>query len=100
MKTKFVKFVLCKHLSTDNRCFLFYAPWLSGINKGDAVIVDTKNGEKNAIVVSTAVVSKDDKDLIDLIMNATGSSTEVKRVISKVTYMDLDYSDYEEENNE
>lgn len=85
-------FVLCKH-PNDNRNFLFRAPAFSGLAKGDEVIVDTKYGRQLATVESCVNLDESETDLIDLIMTATGASKEIKKVISKVKYMNFEYED-------
>ena len=87
-------FVLCKQ---GDRNFLFRAPEWSHLEKGDLVVVETKNGEKNATVVSSITLSINDKDEIDFIMNATGADPVVKRVLRKIVYKDLEYEEDEDE---
>lgn len=96
MKTNYVDFVLCKHPNNGHN-WLFRAPGFSGLKKGDAVMVDTKFGVRNATVVSVVTVKRDDKQMIDFVMNATGADADVKKVLSKVTYAVIDYADEDED---
>ena len=94
-------FVLCKH-ENGGKTFLFHAPAFSKLKKGDLVKVETVHGETMATVVSCITLADDDYSKIDFVMNATGARSEVKKVLSKVEYIqsDFEYEDDMENHNE
>ena len=85
-------FVLCKHEHCD-KPFLFYAPAFSGLKRHDLVMVETFDGEKFAEVMACTTLSDDEKETIDLIMRATGAQTEMRKVLSKVAFLDFDFKE-------
>ena len=95
MSKDYVDFVLAEPDGTRVP-MLFHAPAFSGLKKGDVVIVE-RFGASKARVVSVTSVRKDDRETIDFIMNATGADSEVKRVLSKVTFTVMDYSQGDED---
>lgn len=94
--SRYVDFVLCRVNGEDGKT-LFHAPKFSYLEKGDMVIVDTIKGEKMAQVVASITVADDEMDKIDFIMEATNSSEDVRKVLSKVIYSDLDYKEDKDE---
>lgn len=94
--TDYFDFVLAKHNDCD-RTYLFRAPAWSGLKKGDSIKVETKRGQKLATVVSTITLRSDDTEKIDFIMHGTGAAENVRKVISKVTYVNFEYSEEEDE---
>ena len=91
----YFEFVLVKHEGCD-KPYLFRAPAFTHLKKGDMVVVDTKRGLQMANVLGAIDVSKDDIESINFIMEATGADTDVKKVISKVNFSELDYEEDEE----
>ena len=91
-------FVLCKFDEKGNT-HLFRAPAFSKLKKGDSVKVDIEFGETMATVVSCITLANDDNVEIDFIMNATGASLDVQKVLSKVESIDFDYGDEVEFND-
>lgn len=92
---KYIDLVLCQH-PNDNRNFLFVAPAWSRLQRGDNVMVDTRNGKCLAIVQDTALVEKD-SDLYIFIVTASKATLPLKKVISKIEYHEFEY---EEESDE
>ena len=90
-------FVLAKHKEDGDRTYLFRAPAWSGLEKGDSIKVETQHGQKLATVVSTVTLRSDDTEKIDFIMHGTGADENVRKVISKVTYVNFEYSEEEDE---
>ena len=88
-------FVLCKHANND-KTYLFHAPAFSYLKKGDFVEVETSKGRQLAMVISCFTLSKSETDKIDFIMNATGASKDVKKVLSKVDYKEFEYEQEDE----
>ena len=88
-------YVLCKFDSCEQP-FLFYAPRFSHLKKDDRVIVETKKGEKEAIVLGSMTLGDDEEDAIDFIVHATGA-TIIKKVLKKVTYSDFEYEEADNE---
>ena len=95
-----VDLVLCTHSPNPDhgKRFLFYAPPHSGIRSGDAVTVDTIHGEQPATVVAvfTTVAGN---DAYRMIVQTSGATGELKKVISKTSKEYLDYSEMENPNN-
>lgn len=96
--SNYFDFVLCKMGNRKN--VLFHAPAFSKLAKGDLVKVEAFHGEKMARVISCITLSADDEPKIDFIMNATGASKDVKKVLAKVEYNDFEYEDDMENHNE
>jgi hypothetical protein len=90
-------FVLCT-VEDSQKTYLFHAPAYSSLEKGDPVIVETVNGNKQGTVIGCMTLCKDEVDKIDFIMNATGASKDVKKVLSKIEFKSFKYK--EETNNE
>lgn len=92
----YVKYVVCKH--TDNgKTYLFYAPFLSNINSGDEVLVDTQFGEKRATVLETCDVGIGSDVEKTLLMLSGANKKTIKRVVGKYNFAKFDYED--DENN-
>ena len=100
MSSKFIDLVVCQH-DNSNAKFLFRAPCYE-VYAGDRVIVETKNGNKYATVVAThSVYNKPDTDEeYKFIVHVMDATLPLKRVLTKVREIDIDWSDYEEENTE
>ena len=96
MSRDYFDFVLVKHENCD-KPFLFRAPAWSHLGKNDEVIVETKHGNEKAIVIASKTLGCDEQDEIDFIMQATGASEDVKKVLAKI---ELRTFDYEEDDNE
>ena len=93
----YIDLVACKHANND-KVFLFRAPRFSYLNKGDMVIVETKNGESEATVEASRTVDLHDNDFVEFICCLSGAELPLKRVLKKVTYREFDYM--EEDDNE
>ena len=93
---EYFDFVLCKHDGSETT-YLFRAPAFSHLEKGDEVIVETSRGEQKATVVQSTTINAEETRIIDFIMNATGASNNVKKVLSKVVLKKYEY--YEEDEN-
>lgn len=94
--SKYVQFVVCQQ-SGNSKKHLFYAPFLSDINKGDEVLVDTQYGEQRATVLAVCNSSRDDVEIALRVLAGT-EDKPVRRVIGKYKFVKFDYS--EDENNE
>lgn len=73
---------------------LFMAPFISAVNKGDTVVVDTAAGERKAKVINVMSINTEREEYA-FIIDATGATLPLKRVLSKVTRIDLNYKEYE-----
>ena len=89
--SQYIDLVLCKH-PTYERLFLFRAPAWAILNKGDKVIVDTRNGEKEAVVVNKITVDPT-SDTYQFMLDATGARDPLKTVLRKITYQDFVYEE-------
>ncbi len=83
---------LCSH-KNNGYTFLFQMPRCATLKKGDRVVVETKNGETEAIVVETASTVFMNDDEYRMIIRATGAKEPLRRVLKKVTYEELKYDD-------
>ena len=99
MKKTFIDLVVCTH-PKDSRKFLFRAPTYE-VKEGDKVKVETKKGIQDAIVVATySVFDKPDDEIYNFIVKAMGSTMPPNRVVERLVVKKIDWSDYEEENEE
>ncbi len=87
----FIDLVVCKHKG-DDKGYLFFAPAFSGLEEADNVIVDTKNGYKEAVVqcVTTEQLGSNGYNFI---LRASNAYAPLRRVISKVTYREMVYGE-------
>lgn len=99
----YIDLVACKH-EGSNKVYLFRAPGFLRLEPGTDVIVETKNGDKTATVISSMTVENDENDsevkFAVSTLNATWPLTKVK---SKVRVVDIIYDDEDdvvEETNE
>lgn len=82
---------LCKHDGCE-RSYLFQVPRYGNLKAGDRVIVETKNGEKEAVIQGTANIYTCDVEY-HLILLATGAHEPLKRILRKVEETELRYDD-------
>lgn len=87
----YIELVVCKHPNCDRK-FLFYAPAWTGLDKGNEVIVDTKNGEKTAIVMTKADVEKNSEEY-RFILELAGATLPLRRVLKVVRYKEIRYEE-------
>ena len=81
---------LCRH-GGYGKDYLFRMPAFAALDQGDSVIVETKNGEKEAVVMATATIYGSDSDEYQMIVKAAGASLPLKRVLKRVVCHELDY---------
>lgn len=91
----YVDLVLCQHAG-NKRLFLFRAPFCSGLNEGDNVIVETSLGEAEAVVRAVQHTAAD-AGMADFAVKCAGATVPLKRVLKKVVCHELIYE--EERNN-
>ena len=95
----YIDLVLCQH-SPDGKPYLFVAPAWSYLKSGDSVLVETRCGLKDAVVVD-CITEAVESEYIKFAVACVGASLPLKRVMSKITYKDFDYTeDKKEDNNE
>jgi len=88
----FIGLALCRH-DGSKKNYLFRTPECAALEAGDRVVVETKNGQQLATVVSTvAAINPEDEDF-ELILELAGveSVDNLKRVLQKCVYKDLVY---------
>lgn len=87
---------LCKHKASP-KYFLFRAPAFSYLQKGELVIVETRNGEQEAEIVNSITLDSESKELAFIMkwLKCSCKSHELKRVLKRVAYRDLIYKDEE-----
>ena len=80
----------------DKRNYLYEAPRWTGLEQGDDIVVQEKDGYKHeGIVIDSVTVTKDD-DKYNFIVNAMGAEKPLARVVSKIEYRKLDWKEDEE----
>ena len=85
---------LCSHTGNKKSRYLFQMPAYERLKQGDEVIVETKDGEKSAVVLQTTNCIYGDEEY-KMIMEASGASEPLKRVTRKVEYKRLAYDEDE-----
>lgn len=89
---KYRDYVLCK--KENGKTELFYAPRWSDLQEGDLVVVESHEGEMSATVLASVTVRSEEKDLLNFILKATNNSAEsVKRVISRIVFKELEFTE-------
>lgn len=91
----YIDLVLCK-VEGETKAELFQAPRFSHLKAGDDVLVDTAYGEKHAKVINSMSVDPEYEEH-RFILDATGATEPLKRVLSQIRYKAFTY---EEENDE
>ena len=88
---------LCKH-DNSSKLYLFRMPGFEGIEAGDRVVVDTKVGEDYAIVVQTLCCTNEKDEECKMILKLAGveKAKDLKRVLRKVVFRELKYSEEDE----
>lgn len=86
-------FVLCEIIGAEDERGLYRAPAFSCLSSGDIVTVEDEYGEMPARVIACASFSSLETKKIDLIMHATNSPADVKRVTAKTIYQPFEYED-------
>lgn len=101
MENKHIDLVLC---NCSGHVHLFNAPAWSGLENGDMVITEPYNchsathGDNSAVVmdVFTTVPDREEYKFITAMAAAAGM-LPIRRIKSKVTYDNMDYSDYDDD---
>ena len=88
---KAIGLALCKHDGCE-RGYLFQMPRYERLAEGDRVIVETKNGEKEAEVLKVATTYTDE-DLYHMILLSYGAHEPLKKVLRKVMEKELRYDE-------
>ena len=92
----FIGLALCRH-DGSKKNYLFRTPECAALEAGDRVVVETKNGQQLATVVSTvAAINPEDEDF-KLILGLAGVERveDLKRVLQKCVYKDFEYEEDE-----
>ena len=91
-ENKHIDLVLC---NCSGRTHLSNAPAWSGLEKGDTVITD--GGYKATVIdVFTTVPDREEYKFI-VTMAAAAGMLPIRRIKSRVTYDQMDYSDYDDD---
>lgn len=100
MKEKFIDLVIC---NCGNEAHLFVAPAFSNFKKGDIVVTQPYNchgvshGENRAVVIeSTTILPSNPEYGFILSLASAGGLLPLRRILRRVEYYDLDYSNYDE----
>ena len=100
--SKYMDLVLCQHDGFE-KPNLFRAPAWTRLKKGDRVIVENLDGRGKAEATIQGIMTvnvTEDKDDFDFILLASGATTPLKKVLSKVFLSELEYENDEEDENE
>lgn len=100
-ENKHIDLVLC---NCAGRIHLFNAPAWSGLEKDDTVITEpydgysATHGDNKATVIDvfTTVPDREEYKFI-MAMASAGNMLPLRRIKSKVTYSNMDYSDYDDD---
>ena len=91
----YIDLVLARHENND-RGYLFQAPFCSGLQGGDEVIVDTRRGTAFATVVNTIGVDTDTATY-KFIVSAHNATDPLRKVLSQINYKHFKYEDEDKE---
>lgn len=92
-KNKHIDLVICNYSGHVHLC---NAPAWSGLEKGDTVITDGDNKKTTVIDVFTTVPDREEYKFI-VTMAAAAGMLPIRRIKSRVTYDQMDYSDYDDD---
>lgn len=94
----YIGLALCKHDNSEKK-YLFRMPYGENINNGDRVVVETKKGKDYATVVIADRMANLDDEATLMILNLVGVEkvVDLKRILQKVRFDDVDYSKEGEE---
>ena len=69
---------------------IYEAPSFSNLVRGDAVVVETNDGEATGTVEDSVTISKVyQKEVIDFMLRSAGCVEPLKRVIYKIRYVPM-----------
>lgn len=89
--SEFIDLVICKH--EGNNCnYLFAAPPFSNLQEADRVLVETKRGQKEAIVQDCATIENKSKEY-EFLLKCASAYEPLKRVVGKIVYRMFDYAE-------
>ena len=76
---------------------LFEAPSFSNLRDGDKIKVDTRAGIVEATVINVAVAEVHDGYNYNFIITACGATKPLRKVVSKITETEFEYTEEEAE---
>lgn len=91
----YIDLVLCRH-SENGRAFLFAAPAWTRLRVGDLVVVETRLGRAQAVVVASLTVEQGSEEF-KFAVACAGANVPLKKVISKVTYINYYYAEEDDD---
>ena len=92
----FIQIAMVKHPS-DNRLFLFQAPYRS-VKVGDEVKVDTVNGiQKGKVMFENDFCLESGMDKIMRVVETNGATWPLKRIVSVLEELPVDWEKHERE---
>ena len=89
---KAIGLALCNH-NGHGKNYLFRMPAYERLENGDRVVVETKHGEAEALVVGTATIYGEESDEYQMIVKAAGADLPLKKVLRKISYKELAYDE-------
>jgi len=96
MENKYIEAVLAKPDGSDKIC-LFGAPRGTYLRKGDRITIEPKNGEIMATVVASKPYWDIKSENFGMLMAATEATFPLRRVLSKIQVVDIEYGEEEKE---
>lgn len=73
---------------------IYEAPSFSNLEKGDAVVVETDEGNATGTVEASVTISKAyQKEIIDFMLKSAGCTEPLKRVLYKIKYVPMVFED-------
>lgn len=100
MEGKYFDLVCC---TIGDKKHLFIAPMCSGLNPGDVVIVEpwdcksAMRGIVRATVREVVEAATEQSEYYQFILSVCANMLPLRRIKSKVTYSNMDYSDYDDD---
>lgn len=88
-------------VTINGKVRLYEAPYYSGIEEGDEVIVEWGFNDTSIGIVKTVTHNMyDDNETLELICKLLSISLPLPRVLRRIEYIDMKYKEDTDENNE
>ena len=95
--SKWVQLVAARDLEERWGALLFVAPFEETICAGDEIIVETDGKPERATVIETTFAEEGERTY-KVILSLSGETEPLKRVLSKVSYKEMKYTEEDTKN--
>lgn len=92
--SEYTDYVMCRK-DGGVQIYLFRAPAFSHLEKGDEVYVESEDGEKKMVVMTSITLNNAEEKVIEFIKKSTLTDEPVKKVLKKVEYKVFEYGEDE-----